>query len=240
MHEQQSESLNQEISQQQLQELADQFDAVAHSPHATIGQDGKTSISASNQPFEETNRMGHLAIEPNPSADPQAFLGVRHIETGFGPEKGKDTEVLYTLRQDIDGKISLHVSDIVSTAAATALIAESADFNESIANHPDTEMVAAAKNDMDRELSEAFTLEAQDLSASLKKASPEDYKTLSTLVTNALSGNVHTSESEVDKEIAEWEQRDAERNTQDTLSPAKLRSVTTALRQLVHRFIDRT
>lgn len=193
-----------EVSQDQLSELVNLVEQATNSVYASSSgyNHHKIWISASTGAFEDTGRFGNLVIERNPQVDPQAFLSVRHLENGLGEERN-ETEVLYTFSKDIDGRMALQVSDVVSGDTATQLLLDAAEFDDTVKDHPDKEMVTAAQDTYEQEIHEAFTLEAHELMMSLKPATERDCATLKSLLETALSGNVHKSASELEYEKLE-------------------------------------
>lgn len=210
MHEH-DKPLTSEVTQEQIDELVGLIQDARVSPYASPPnfEGDKTWIGATLPSSEDNGRMGNLVIEDNPATDPAAFLGVRHLENGFGDNRN-ETEILYVFSRDIEGNVSMKVSDLISTDLATLLLLEAEEFDESVANHSDLEMITAAKDAMQQELYEAFTLETHEIMATLKPGITEDYEKLKTLLVRALSGNKRDYELEIDRQIREWEEKDAQ------------------------------
>ena len=197
-----------ELSQEQLTGLVDLIGQAEDSPYASPGLTDPDDIwvPASMGAIEDTGRVGSLVIRRNPQSDPTAFLGVRYLENGFGDDR-HETETLYTFSRGVNGVVTMKASDTVNGDPATRLIGDGADFDAAVKDHPDREMVATAKADMEAELDEAFTIEAQELTASLKPATGADFEKLKTLVGFALNGDKHDYKSPDQLWVEEHEAR---------------------------------
>ena len=223
-----------EVTQEHLNELVGLVQDAMTSPYASRSFEGnKTWINATLDSSEDSGRLGNLVLEENPTTDPTAFLGVRYLENGFGDNRN-ETETLYTFSRDIEGNVSMKVSDIISTDFATQLLLDAEEFDESVMNHPDVEMVVAAQDAMQEDLYEAFTLETHEIMATLKPGAIEDYEVLKKLLERALSGNKSAYELELDRRIREWEERGAE-STHDDISLKRHGRIIGALGRLAQK-----
>ena len=213
-----------DLSQEQLSTLIGLVRQAAGSPYATYGtfDPDKIWVSASSGALDDTGRIGNLVIQENPQYDPAAFLAVRHLERGVGDDRN-ETQALYTFSSDMDGLLSMQASDVISGDHATQLLLDAAEFDNSVKDHPDKEMVATAQADMRKEIHEAASIEAMELMATLKPADDAGYERLMTLVQTALNGDQHQSEAEREHE-AWWEgQQQADARYEASMSHGRVR-----------------